>query len=85
MDHVDCLAIKFRQKQQSLDRNKHKKKVKLQCAVCNSANLGQYHCVDIIQSNLLKSFVMNELSKHGEMITRKGTGIVEADHLCYKC
>ena len=28
---------------------------------------------------------MNELSKHGEMITRKGTGIVEADHLCYKC
>ena len=28
---------------------------------------------------------MNELSRHGEMITRKSTGRVEADQLCHKC
>ena len=28
---------------------------------------------------------MHELSRHGEMITRKGTGLVQADHICRKC
>ena len=28
---------------------------------------------------------MNELSRHRKMTTRKGTEIVEADHLCHKC
>ena len=28
---------------------------------------------------------MNELSRHGKMATKKGTEIVEADHLCHKC
>ena len=53
--------------------------------LCNGESLGRYHCVDTIRSNLLKSFVMNELSRHGKMATKKGTEIVEADHLCHKC
>ena len=32
MDHVDCFAIKFRQKQQSLDRNKQIRR-KSNCSV----------------------------------------------------
>ena len=92
MDHVDCFAIKFTQSRRGLEftrkfkqKQTDKKKVKLSCTVCNGESLGRYHSVDTIKSNSLKRFVMNELSRHGEMITRKGTGIVEADHLCHKC
>ena len=92
MDHVDCFAITFTQSRRRLEfirkfrqKQTDKKKVKLSCAVCNGESLGRCHCVDTIMSNLLKYFVMNKLSRHGEMITRKSTGIVEADHLCHKC
>ena len=83
IDHVDCFAIKFTQSRRGLESTRKfrqkqtdTKKVKLLCAICNGKFLGRYHCVDTIKSNSLKSFVMNELSRHGEMITRKGTAIV---------
>ena len=92
MDHVDCFAITFTQSRRRLEftrkfrqKQTDKKKFKLPCAVCNGESLGRCHCVDTIMSNLLKNFVMNKLRRHGEMITRKCTGIVEVNRLCHKC
>ena len=89
-NHQDCFRIKYLQFKRGLQftrkfRNDRADDTSKFCVICKTSNSYHFYQIHTVKTASLKDFIINQIHLEGKIVTRKGSGITENDHLCNKC